>query len=83
LPDPIKKKRRREKAGETQSGAGQNAERMPALSDVPGSLAQTGGAEDAVVMFGDALAAKEVAALRALRDGFARGMIEAMLMDQG
>jgi hypothetical protein len=48
-----------------------------------GGQAQTDGAQDAVIVLGDALATKEMAALRALGGGFARRVVEAMLLGQG
>jgi len=43
---------------------------------------QAGSAKDAVVVLRDALAAEELAAFRATRRGFARGMVETTLMDE-
>src|SRR6187402_115811 len=44
-----------------------------------GELLQAGSADDAVIVLGDALAAIEVAALRAARDGFPEIMVKAAL----
>jgi hypothetical protein len=83
LADPVKEKRRGQQAAQAQSGPPEGAQRMAAPVRLPGHEAQTDGAQDAVVVLGDALAAKEMAALRALGGGFARGMIQAMLLGKG
>lgn len=44
---------------------------------------QAGGAKDAIVVFGDALAAEVLCALRAAGDSLAPGMVETTLMDGG
>jgi hypothetical protein len=41
---------------------------------------QTGGANNAVFVFGDTFTAEESLAFRAARDGFAHGMVETALM---
>jgi len=43
---------------------------------------KAGGTNHAVIMFRDAFAAEELAAFRAARHGFARGVVEAALMEE-
>jgi len=83
LSDRVKEKRGGQQAGHGQTGPAKRAERMAARACRPGELAQTDGAQDALVVLSDALAAKELAALRALGGGFPRRVIETMLLGQG
>jgi hypothetical protein len=83
LPDPVKKECRRQKSGQAQAGAAQGAERMAAGAVHARDPAQADGAKEAVVVFGDALAAEELAAFEALRDRLAGRVVQAMLMGQG
>jgi hypothetical protein len=49
---------------------------------LPRQFFEAGGANDAVIVFGDALAAETAFTLRAARHGFTGGMIETTLMSQ-
>ena len=47
-----------------------------------GQFFEAGGTNHAVIMFGDAFAAEELAAFRATRHRFAGGVVEAALMEE-
>lgn len=83
LGDAVKEKRGCQQAAHRENGAREGAERTAARAGLPRLLAQTDGAQKAVVVLGHAFATEEMPALRALDGGFARGMIEAMLLGQG
>jgi hypothetical protein len=80
---PVKENGGGQEAAEAENGPRKDAEWMPPRARRSRRLAQTDGAQKAVIVLGHALAAEEMAAFRALGGGFARGMIEAMLLGQG
>jgi hypothetical protein len=76
-----------EKPGDQNPQAALGEQQKPRERSAPGGrlprqIRQARGADHAVVMFGDALAAKMPSALRATRHRFASGMIETTLLSQ-
>src|SRR5579864_3374731 len=77
-----------EQPGDHQSGDGQQSAEHAAKSRGArfasrDDLAQTFGADDAVLMFGDALAAEKSQAHRAAGDGFPEFVVKTALLDRG
>ena len=72
-----------EKAEATSRDLENPREHLPLCQRLPREFLQADRTQDAVFVLGDAFAAEVVPAYRALGGGFARGMIEAMLLGQG
>ncbi len=78
----IEKKPNHDDAQQALRGAHQTAKRPARQVRLPDKLRQARGADDPVVVFGDAFAAEKTAALRTTRHGFTRGVIETSLSGQ-
>jgi hypothetical protein len=80
IPDEKKEKPCQQNSDGTLREAGKFDESQSLRKRLARHFSQTGGAEDSVVVFGDALSAEKVVAFWAARRRLARGMVETTLM---
>ena len=82
ISDKIKEKPGRDQSQQELAEVKRARETAPFEERDARQFSQARGANDPVLMFGDALAAKILGALRAARDCFALGMVETALISQ-
>jgi hypothetical protein len=78
----IEKEPCRQKAQQTLGDAERGGKTASLEQRRPGEFLEAGSADDAVIVFSNAFAAKEMGARGAKRDRFPLGVIEAALMDE-
>ena len=80
MPDPIKEKPRGENSSQTKDGLFQAEQAICFGAGRFDKFLQATGADDAVIMFGDAFAAEEEFALGTTRNGFTQRVVETTLL---